>query len=730
MMRTGGLGIWMRQTGQRRPWRRRLAPAVSGLLALALATPSGCSSATKNGDEPAPAEDAEASDDPAPKPDDVASAIELGPITKNSFREHPAGHAWVFDGPAGSEPKKMNIGEAEARGYAIVDLSDDWVPYIFSDKTAGVDDKSDNNYRTRYIGLANDEVDMWGDTLEPHEHNYLELYGIPPALSVVKDEWDSTDAEIVPCLTEAGFDPTVFTEFDGTIAFTKGGQSKRVKKARWYKAQLATKMRKAKLDIDVPADLEAAKTDPKTKAAYKQWREFAAEVNVIDHAQRRFRCERLFNNADGKGKYDEGVYDSATTHALANFERKHDLMGWGHFKRDNLDMLATMPDAAIHQRLLRVLAERVTTSVGILEDGSARDWKKGKFTYKDTEGNEHELRDLVTEYTDAVATALDMKTPESAKASLAKLSDLGKGDFDNLLVAVKLPALPPYYPSDGAGNMELSTHIDRGDVWYDFPYDAEGNKKGQPRQRFPHLTLYVHYNGQKIPLVHWRTTIGSWRTETHEGETMLKYKNSDVGERIWKDIVAAPVWIPPPSTPAAELIKGYWRKGKFKKDVNYAETGPGYKSAYGLVAAYHVKPVEAKDGEIKYFDNGIRTHGSVDYMSILRRFSHGCHRLYNMDAVRLFSFVLRHRDFKREGQQPAGVGRFIDYEEKRYHMQLDTRGYKYELVEPIPVDVTAGRIVGRRKSPIEGYMEIPGQAEDEESGEDGDAPMVPSLPFQ
>ena len=53
---------------------------------------------------------------------------------------------------------------------------------------------------------------------------------------------------------------------------------------------------------------------------------------------------------------------------------------------------------------------------------------------------------------------------------------------------------------------------------------------------------------------------------------MLKYKNSDVGARVWKDIMAAPVWIPPATTPPEELIKGYWRKGKFKpaevKDIH------------------------------------------------------------------------------------------------------------------------------------------------------------------
>jgi hypothetical protein len=695
-------------------WARTI---VSCAVAAAMgATPVGmvgCSGTTKHGDEPAPAEAGEGSGEGSGAAVPADPAIELGPIGKGSFREHPAGVAWVFDGEG--EPKQMNIGEAEARGYSIVDLGNSWVPYIFSDKTAGIDDTAENQYAKTYVGLANDRIDHWGDELDAHDHNYLELYGIPPTLKVVWNEWQSLSTDIEPCLAKAGYDPSVF-EYGDVIAYKKSGAKGRSKSAGYYKSKLAKAAKKAKIDLSTPEGREAAATHAKTKVLYKRWREFQDPIDVIDHAQRRFRCERMFTSAEGTGTFTPGAFDSATTHALAAFERKHDIMGWGHFKADNLAMLAKTPEEAVHERLLRVITERVVLSTGILEDGSAKKWKSS-FRWKDADGNEHELRDMVSEYRSAVVDALDLGTPESAKASLAKISELSGGEFENMLVAVKLPALPAYYSDD----MKLETVIDRGDVWYDFPYDEAGNKLGQPRKRYPHLTLYVSYEGQKIPLVHWRTTIGSWRNETKDGELMLKYKNSDVGARVWKDIMAAPVWIPPASTPAEELIKGAYRKGKFRTGVNYDEIGPGYKSAYGLVAAYHVKLVESSDGEVKEFDNGIRTHGSVDYMSILRRFSHGCHRLYNMDAVRLFSFVLRHRPYTRAGQQNVGVGRVIEVEEKTYHMKIGTRGYKYELVEPIPVTVLEGRIKGRRRSPILDYVPRPVKEEDLEIIDESEA---------
>lgn len=641
-----------------------------------------------------------AADDPG------ASEPTLGPVTKTSLREHPARVAWRFESP--DRPEALDLGRAEAQGLTLIDLGNEWTPYIFTEKTPGLDDALKNRYRRIYIGLANDKLDGDGQPLPSWGRNYLELYGIPPSLAVIKAEWDRVDSELQPCLEQAGFDPTVFSRFTGIIEYKKGTQGRSARNATNYANRLRKSMRRAKLDFANPEDLAAAATHPKTRQDHARWRQAQDEVDVIDHAQRRFRCERLFNSAKGEGRFTRGVFDSETTHALANFERKHDIMGWGHFKKDNLAMLALPPHEGVHARLLRAIEERVVNAAGILEDGSARRYKKS-FTYKDEAGKEHELRDLVTEYREHAIEALGLQTPESAKAQLDRLAALEPGGFTSLLVALPLPELPPYY----GPNMAFETVIDRGDVWYDFPYDELGNRLPQPRQNYPHLTLFVVYNDQKIPLVHWRTTIGSWRNEMIEGEVMLKYKNSDVGARVWKDIVAAPTWIPPTSTPPAELIKTRWRDGKLVRDVNYDEIGPGYRSAYGLVAAYHIKQAKDEAGNIvAELDNSIRTHGSVDYMSILRRFSHGCHRLYNMDAVRMFSFILQHRDYVRRGQQPVGVSRPIELEEETYQLKIDSRGYKYELLEPIPVMVTKGRIRGSQRVAIEEYVPKPVRPED------------------
>ncbi|MEZ4449489.1 MAG: hypothetical protein R3B09_08415 [Nannocystaceae bacterium] len=663
---------------------------------------------------------------PEAKPDgpiaapDKPAPLPTGPrVTKASQRERK-GPVWIFDGDP-QKPRKSTADEAEAEGFTVIDLGDGWVPYIFSEKTVGAEDFSANDYRQKYVGLATNVIDSDGEKLKAHERNYLELYGIPPTLTVIRDEWEQADGEIQPCLDAAGFDPKIFERFSGGIAYKPGPAGKKdVRKAAWLKQDLEKKLKKAKLD---PSDLAAAEADPRFAQAYKNWRALQDDIDVVDHAQRRLRCERMFaSGKKGEGKFERGVLDKATSHALASFEKKHAIMGWGHFTKENVEVLGLTQDESIHARLLRVVDERTVTAAGILEDGSAARWKKD-FKWKDAKGQELPLRDLVAEAHEAVVKALDLGTAEGARSQLAILSDLNGesgGGFAELLVAVRLPPLPDYYSDD----MDLQVVIDRGDVWYDFPFDDKGNRLAQPRDRRPRFTLYTNYEGQKIPLVRWPTTIGSWRMEMYNGTEHYKYKNSDVGERVWKEIVAGPTWIPPASTPPRELLKRRWKDGRVQTLVNYDEMGPGYASAYGLVAAYHIREVRDDEGNVTAeVDNQIRTHGSVDYMSIMRRFSHGCHRLYNMSAVRLFSFVLMHRPFVREGQTKLGFGRDFEWEGNEYNISLKTRGYRYQIPRPIPVEVLKGRIKGKRKNPIEEYLPKPVKAtegEDTEGGGEGE----------
>src|SRR5262249_31331815 len=144
--------------------------------------------------------------------------------------------------------------------------------------------------------------------------------------------------------------------------------------------------------------------------------------------------------------------------------------------------------------------------------------------------------------------------------------------------------------------------------------------------------------------------------------------------------------------------------------VNTGVMGPGYQSAYGLVMGIHVDP---KRGGV---DNQIRTHGSVDYTSIARRLSHGWHRPVNNPALRLFDFVLRPQPLQRTGNVPLNRKKRFEVDGETYRYALKTRGYYYELPDPIQVNVLEGRVMGDVKKPITAYVRKPGVDYSEDPG--------------
>jgi hypothetical protein len=88
-------------------------------------------------------------------------------------------------------------------------------------------------------------------------------------------------------------------------------------------------------------------------------------------------------------------------------------------------------------------------------------------------------------------------------------------------------------------------------------------------------------------------------------------------------------------------------------------------------------------------------------MSIMRRHSHGCHRLHNHIAVRLMSWVLAHRPHRRLGHQVVGFHREIENEGHTYSLDIERGGYVFDLDRPVRVNVLEGRIRGEQPTPIE-----------------------------
>ncbi|MEM9071635.1 MAG: hypothetical protein AAGE52_24215 [Myxococcota bacterium] len=589
--------------------------------------------------------------------------------------------------------REIEAGSARDEGYLLVDLGEDWTPYLFSERDRVTHERIPNAYRPTYLALARGEFPDNHHGARAERDKYLELYGIMPTLGVLRNRIN--DAFERECSETLDLQPLI--DFDDFVAYRNNDRARRDSR-RFATLERQVQSLAERQGVEV-ADLDLESLGNRDAGRVRAYREKLAEVAAVRAAQARLECEGYF---EGKGSPSDGALDWPTHEALAEFERRHRVYGWGFIGRDTLRMLRLGTREVEREAVLRVLSERALHAAGVIEDGSRSEVREGEpRTFRGADGEMHPIPNLEAQIRDIVVEAFGLSTPETTREWLAGLGELERGQPK--VVAIPMPELPEYY----AEAMDLSVEIDRGDIWYEFPYDEEGRERAQPLQRRPRLTIFTRYNGQRIPLARFGTTIGGWRSEVVDGVSMWKYKMSEIGERVWGRIVAAPVWLPPESTPARDMLARNPRRnrrGELPYVVNYHETGPSYASAYGLVAAYHQKFLDTSTGIRLGGDEGIRTHGSVDYMSIMRRHSHGCHRLHNHIAVRLMSFVLAHRPHRRAGQQSLAFRRELEHDEEIYRLEIDQGGYVFHLDEPLRVNVREGRIRGRRQTPIEHPM--------------------------
>jgi hypothetical protein len=611
----------------------------------------------------------------APDPDALPAAADLPPERRA---------IQVVNG----EERVVDAEAARARGLTLVELGDDWAPAIFDDGAGPGGAVLPNHYRAIFTGLAADRKDGDGQPLEPGEKNYLELYGVPPTLGVLRARFLADAARAPGC--DPTFDTAKLLAVDEITTWGATTEQKELAKHHAREQRLEAARVKAGAE-----SLEAlAAADARFAKDVKAHRRREAEQAAFAEVEKRLACE---GTLDLK-KHKAGVYDTPMRKAMFDFQQEHTVYDQADLKRTTLEALARPLLENDLAALRRVLAERAVHAGRFVEDGSS------KATYPGSDGARHPVPDLATAATDALMARLGLDEPEDA---LAFFQRHPARDFRALRVAVRFPPLPEYY-STSAAEMDLSVEIDRGDVWYDFPFDDKGVRQPQPRQNFPLLTLFTKWRGERVPLVRWRTTIGGWRSElASDGQEYYRWKGSDVGKRVWRHIVTTPVWIPPASSPLGSMVKQKKVNGMFVNVTNYDETGPGFLSAYGLVAAIHEQVVKGPNGT-GYYDNGIRTHGSFDYMSLRGRFSHGCHRLYNNLALRLFTFVLQHRRARPLGPIALGFKRDFWWKGDVFEMRLPSRGFYYELDPPMPVEVLEGRIMGERQKPLSGYLRKPG----------------------
>jgi Putative peptidoglycan binding domain len=622
----------------------------------------------------------------APAPQAPAPAAATGPIM-------------VVEG--GRAVKQTTPEEARRDGLTVIDLSDDWLPYIFSEEP----DKP-QPLRPYLIDLSNGRFRGSSNYARAREDKFFEAFGIFPSLNLVRRRM--ADKKRHACHERV-----------------KDAVLEELSPKNVIPAEEAEKVpnpdKAAVAAGTAPAMIPTGKTvSPRPLTA--------TEKRAVIAMQAHLRCEDVLS-----GKATAGRMDRRTVEGLKVYQRLQMLADSGNVDPETRAALLGDTHEQDFRQLLRALRARVVDATGLIEDGSAagvlgevqgRLLDTAEFQpIAQTAGakagaapappadkpaagaNIVPAPDLIAAATQAASQALGWTSPEAVLASTLVAPPAasrrparaarGKGPAPlPAAVAIRLPPLPPYH----SANMELRAEIDRGQVNLERPkLDKDGHKKWKPPVADrPTITLYARAGDHEVALCRWPTTIGGWKTfEKSDGTMALKYKESVTGDAVWPEVLATPTWHPAPGMPTRHLLVKVGDSFVPKTEI----IGPGYHAAYGLVAIVHHQVMGVNDkGEPQLEDLRIRTHGTPGYRSVKRGESNGCHRLHNFEALRLAAFLVKHHANVRDGLVPEDYVRHLQYKGQDIALQSDSKGYRFRLTPPVPVKVLDGDVHGDAKA--------------------------------
>ncbi len=623
----------------------------------------------------------------------------------------PAAELTVVDG--GRIAGQTTAENARRDGLTVVDLSDDWLPYVFSEEPG-----KPEPLRPFLIDLANGRFRSGSQYARPREDRYFEAFGIFPSLNMMRRRL--ADRRRHTCHDRVK--DKVLEEMSPKSSILPEEPEK---PANANPAALGDPAKPANADPAASGTPAAAAAPVADKPPRKPLS--PTEKRAVVAMQAHLRCEDLL-----PAKAKSGRMDPRTVAGLQIYQRLHMIADNGRIDLETRNLLLADSRELDFRGLLRALRERVVDATGLLEDGSAlgvpgevqgRILDSAEFRplplqaakapapgepASATTGAPAKITgapDLIAAATQAASQALGWTAPDAVLASTVvappppsrrgRKAPARKGPAPlPEAVAIRLPPPPPYH----SPKMELRAEIDRGEVVLARPaLDKDGHKKWHaPVSDRPTLTLFARSSDGEVALARWPTTIGGWKTiQKSDGSMALKYKESITGDALWSEVLAGPTWHPPSGLPVRKLLVKRGDTFVAKSEI----VGPGYRAGYGLVAIVHhqIMGVDEK-GEKQLQDLLIRTHGTPAYRSVKRGESAGCHRLHNHLAIRLTGFLVKHRANSRDGLVHEDYVRKLEYQGQQVALESDAKGYRFKLTPPVPVTVLDGDVKGDAKA--------------------------------
>ena len=495
-------------------------------------------------------------------------------------------------------------------------------------------------YRRTFVALANERIGEGRQWDTARRNRYFELYGIFPSFSVVRARL--LDDPRHRC--HASVDGQALRALNRTLA-------------PWTIAS------------------EAARR---------------TAAGAITAAQQHLRCEGLLE------KEAEGTFDGATQEALRLYQRRHMLPSAGVLDLETRDTLLADSRELDFRTLLRALRERVVDASGLVEDGSALNaWEPILGRFIDSSEYRRVLRSAPLERARATSSAAPRKRPRGPSAGRRPTRRLGRSRRCRLpRVAVRLAPVPAYHakpmrlrprsieamsgppirstPMGGRGRLPSRTGRPSRSSSRPTPARSRwsaGRRRSARGNRRRSTTTPRPFATRRRPSDDGTGAISSRRR--HGSRHPRRPTGSSCGEHLTDGGRRTKT----ASDPVTDQRTGWWL---------CSITGRSRRAAAGS-----------------------STRTSTSARMAPPTIARSC--AARVTVVTAYSTISRSGSERSSSPRPSTpvtgsiderYGRVLHWKGRTLRLRAESRGYRYELVSPIPVDVLPGRRVRSKAIPV------------------------------
>ncbi|MGB3051348.1 MAG: hypothetical protein WBB42_10145, partial [Polyangiales bacterium] len=150
--------------------------------------------------------------------------------------------AFWKDGKAQGE---VDAAKADEEGHLLVDLGEDWTPYILTEGSSADEEPKPSEYRATYLALARGEFPNDRHGYRAKKDEYLELYGILPNLTLMRQRF--AEVRALECAEQLDLVP--LQEFNGFLAYQQGRRpARRLARYELLKPKMAALVERAQVE--------------------------------------------------------------------------------------------------------------------------------------------------------------------------------------------------------------------------------------------------------------------------------------------------------------------------------------------------------------------------------------------------------------------------------------------------------------------------------------------------